>query len=359
MRDKIPFWTHKVRGDDVPSSLTFVEDGIVIGRKNGTIFQLLSPNTKTVLSTLKFVNNSRDDPEMFGHINYDARIQTLWIANSRRESILGVRLGYQNTGNDLAKVGFIDQMIEFIGPKPTIHFVILTGDSDPNGEEAHAACVAAKIVPGDLSLVSFSVHQGGVDQVLIRREWLEEALPSTLNKLPSASPVPESKITRALPSAPAHLAVPPLARTPPSEEIEGDTARDDSRQSDNNKGRGMKAKNVGWKDKDDNGKGKDKNIKVDEPLISDSAISQIFSREMRKSEESLHTRIGRLIGKEMDKQRKSFCYPIAYIMETERVLYRPTTGRRKGARPSRRFFSPGEDFEAYFHRAHEEHHARG
>ncbi|KAI6011009.1 hypothetical protein BKA83DRAFT_17893 [Pisolithus microcarpus] len=153
VHDKMPFWTRRVRGEDIPSSLTFIDDGIDIGRKNGTVFQLLSIISKNVLSTLKFVNGTREDLDMFGHVNYDSRIQTLWVANSCRDSLIAVKIGFDvsaSPSGDLVRGGFFEQVIEFSGPKPTIHFVILSADADPTGEEAHAACIAAKVPSGAL-----------------------------------------------------------------------------------------------------------------------------------------------------------------------------------------------------------------
>ncbi|EEB95433.1 hypothetical protein MPER_05601, partial [Moniliophthora perniciosa FA553] len=98
VQDQLPYSTHKVRGEDMPSSLTFVDGGIVVGRKNGTIFQLLSMTTKSVLSTIKFVNGSQEDPDMFGHANYDSRIQTLWVAHCRRDSIIGLQNRLESSG---------------------------------------------------------------------------------------------------------------------------------------------------------------------------------------------------------------------------------------------------------------------
>jgi hypothetical protein len=66
--------------------------------------------------------------------------------------------------------GFFEQVIKFSGPKLTIHFVILSADADPTGDEVHAACVAAKLPPRDLTLIMFPVHSTGVNQVLIRKE---------------------------------------------------------------------------------------------------------------------------------------------------------------------------------------------
>ncbi|KAJ7093204.1 hypothetical protein C8R44DRAFT_815841 [Mycena epipterygia] len=310
IHDKLPYTTHKVRGEDIPSSLTYVEGGIVVGRKNGTIFQLLSMTSKSVLSTIKFVNGNQEDLDMFGHVSYDARIQTLWVANCRRDSLIALKIHLESSmvGGEEAIRGYIDQVVEFAGPKPTIHFVILTADADPNGDEAHAACVAAKLAPGELALVAFSVHSSGVDQILIRKEWFETALSSAPSKFPAYTlPAAEPKGRQPaqvsmISSAPVNP--PPRMRTPPSEDVEADAARDEGRLHET-KGKGAKGKNVNWKEKEDNGKDKDKNLKnSDAALINDSALGQALSREIRKMEESLHTRIGRLIGKEMDKQHQ-------------------------------------------------------
>ncbi|KAF8078122.1 hypothetical protein FPV67DRAFT_1464268 [Lyophyllum atratum] len=309
IHDQLPYTTHKIRGDDMPSSLTFVDGGIVVGRRNGTIFQLLSITTKQVLSTIKFINGNQEDNDMFGHASYDSRIQTLWVANCRRESLIAFKINLESTvvGGEEAIRGGFDQVVEFAGPKPTIHFVILTADADPTGDEAHAACVAAKVPPGELALVAFSVHSSGVDQVLIRKEWFDSALSTTVSKLPPdlfALPSQASldtKNQRQIPPSgiPAHQglphSLPPRSRTPASED--GDFNRDDPKM----KG---KAKTVNWKEKEEQSKDKDKNARSDASIINDSSLGLALSREIRKTEESLHTRIGRLIGKEMDKQHQ-------------------------------------------------------
>lgn len=325
IHDKLPYSTHKVRGEDPPSSLTFVDGGIVVGRKNGTVFQLLSMTSKNVLSTIKFVNGNQEDPDMFGHATYDSRIQTLWIANCRRDSMIAFKINLESSmiGGEEAIRGYFDQVVEFAGPKPTIHFVILTADADPHGDEAHAACVAAKLQPGELALVAFSVHSSGVDQILIRKEWFDTALTSTAAKFPAYSLPPPAQLPAVVPPepkgprqpvqvpastsqvTPASINPPARMRTPPSEDPEADVTRDEGRQE--TKGKGTKGKNVNWKE--DNGKDKDKDKdktpKASEPaLVNEAVLGQALSREIRKSEESLHTRIGRLIGKEMDKQRK-------------------------------------------------------
>ncbi|KAL0580223.1 hypothetical protein V5O48_001816 [Marasmius crinis-equi] len=331
IHDQVPYSTHKVRGEDTPSSLTFVEGGIVVGRKNGTIYQLLSMTTKSVLSTVKFVNGGHEDPDMFGHSIYDARIQTLWVANSRRESMIALKISLESgVGRDGEEGfrGWFEQVVEFGGLKPTIHFVILSEHADPNGDEGYAACIAAKVTPGELALVAFSVHSSGVDQVLIRREWFDSALNAAQAKFPpynvsaihhiplqaQVAPPPPVAVSEPAPApAPAAptgrknagssqpvgasgsgLQPPARLRTPPSEEIEADIARDDSGRVEI-KGKGGKGGKVKF------GGDKSGSGSAD---VNESAIGQAITREIRKTEESLHTRIGKMLGKEMEKQHQ-------------------------------------------------------
>ncbi|KAH7914946.1 hypothetical protein BJ138DRAFT_1078241 [Hygrophoropsis aurantiaca] len=325
VHDKLPFWSHKVRGDDIPSSLSFIDDGIVVGRRNGTVLQLLSIITRNVLSTFKFVNGNKEDPDMFGHVNYDSRIQTMWVANNRRDSLIALKIGFDVTASpsgELVRGGYFEQVVEFSGPKPTIHFVILSADADPTGDEAHAACVAAKVPPGDLALVAFSVHSTGVDQVLIRKEWFDSAVLGALSKYPpylqTQPSVPsDTKNIRQAPSSAGAIGSSPLLsqqlpqvvppsrlRTPPSEELEAELPRDENRGPES-KGKNVKGKNVAFRDRDEGKeKDKDKGAKSDAGSLSDSGFTQTVAKEIRKSEESLHTRIGRLIAKEMDKQHQ-------------------------------------------------------
>lgn len=351
VHDKSPFWSHRVRGDDLPSSLTFIDDGIVIGRRNGTVFQLLSVITKNVLSTFRFVNGTKDDPEMFGHVNYDARIQTLWVANNRRDSLIALKIGFDvsaSPSGELVRGGFFEQVVEFSGPKPTIHFVILSADADPTGDEAHAACVAAKVAPGELALVAFSVHSTGVDQILVRKEWYEGALVSAVSKFPPYTQ-PQAPLSAPLESKPnrqiaqasnvlsapvppqvASIIPPGRLRTPPSEEIESELTRDEARGADV-KGKGAKGKNVAFRDREE--RDKDRGAKADLGSLSDSSVAQIVAKEIKKSEENLHTRIGRLITKEMDKQRK---WHFGHVDEQILMYIRATVRRGSRARTSRR-----------------------
>ena len=336
MHDRLPYAVQTIPGEDIPSSLTFVDGSFVVGRKNGTVFQLLSMSTKTVLSTVKFINSAApDDIDMFGHISYDSRIQTLWVSNSRRDSLIALKVNIDPSYEDISR-GHIEQVIEFAGIKPTIHFVILTGDADPHGSEANAACIAAKVPLGELALVAFSVHSSGVDQILIRKEWFDMALVQAESKFPvydlpqivpaslvenkaqqqqqtqQRQPLPAPPIVTQPQPQPAIVSfAPPNSRTPPSDDIDNDYAEGRLVEQ---KYKGNKGKAVGWKEKEDSGKEKEKTLKAnDASVISDSNLGQALSREIKKTEESLHNRIGRLIGKEMDKQRKFFSSLLASL----------------------------------------------
>ncbi|TBU32354.1 hypothetical protein BD311DRAFT_654740 [Dichomitus squalens] len=322
IRDKLPFWSNKVRGDDLPSSLTFVDGGVIVGRKNGTVFQLLPVMGRNVLSTIKFVNGDQEDPQMFGHANYDSRIQTLWIANNRRESMIAFKLNYDVAapspgGEDVGRGAFIEQVVEFSGPKPTIHFVILTADADPHGDEAHAACVAAKVPPGELALVAFSVHSTGVDQVLIRKEWFNTAFAGAPAHFPAyhAAQLPpvETKPQRQAQHAagpqygqplvqPQPINVPlPRTKTPPSEDVEAEAPREEGGRGQG-KGKGPRGKNVGWKDSNRDSEKERGEKKAEVELNAEVGVA--LTKEIKKSEESLHNRLGRLISKELDKQHQ-------------------------------------------------------
>lgn len=317
---------------------------------------------------------------MFGHVNYDSRIQTLWVANNRRDSLIALKIGFDvsaSPSSDLVRGGFFEQVVEFSGPKPTIHFVILSADADPTGDEAHAACVAAKVPPGELALVAFSVHSTGVDQILVRKEWYESALVGAVSKFPSYTQpqVPmsvqlDAKSARQIPQAPSIISgsapvpqqvssmVPPgRLRTPPSEEIESELARDEARGPEA-KGKGAKGKNVAFRDREE-GRDKDKGARADLGSLSDSNVAQIVSKEIKKSEENLSTRIGRLITKEMDKQRERHFEHVDERFLMHCMLVRTTVRRGQGARTSRGHQSAGKDSQIDLDGAHKEYDTRG
>jgi len=86
--------------------------------------------------------------------------------------------------------------------------------------------------------------------------------------------------------------------------VDSEIVKDESRPAEG-KGRNAKSRNVGWKDKKDNGKEPvGGNLAVDTGALSDSALGTL-TKEIKKTEENLHTKIGRLLAKELDKQRAS------------------------------------------------------
>ena len=232
----------------------------------------------------------------FKHCGLPTIAATVWIA---------FKLGFEasSPGRGFDTRPYFEQVLEFAGPKPTIHFVILTADADPRGEEAHAACVAAKVPPGELALVAFSVHSSGVDQVLVRKEkGFDGALATSLAKFPSARHLPqassEPKNHRLQPiqapvdqpvAEPSNPPPGPRIRTPPSaEEVEAEI-REESRSGDN-RGR-SRGKNVGWQEKET----KENAVKLTEtPNGSEAQLSAAISKEIKKMEETLSSRIGRL-----------------------------------------------------------------
>lgn len=310
IQDKLPFWHHKVLGEGTPSSIDFLDGGIIIGRKNGTLLQLLPVMGTNVLSTVKFVNGNREDKDMFGHVTYDSRIQTLWVANSRRESLIALRVRFEMatplpTGEEVVRGGYFEQVVEFSGPKASIHFVILTPDTDPSGEEAHAACVAAKLPPGDLALVAFVVHSTGVDQVLIRKEWFDTALNAASAKFPayngphyimpaqqgaaaSGNQRPGAQTSITAPTSLQQQLAGARQHTPPPDEIELELGKDDGGRLTESRGKGNKAKGAPtFKEIErdfakDKGKEPEKNKAADSGPLNDSPVAASLTKEIRK-----------------------------------------------------------------------------
>ena len=135
---------------------------------------------------------------------------------------------------------------------PTIQFTILSADADLTGDEAYAACVAAKVPPGELALAAFSAHSTGVDQVLVCKEWYESAFASAVAKFPpymqpqapTSAPL-DVNPARRIPQAPGIISGPAPApqrvssvvspsrlEIPSSEENESELTRDEARGSE-------------------------------------------------------------------------------------------------------------------------------
>ena len=67
------------------------------------------------------------------------------------------------------------------------------------------------------------------------------------------------------------------------------------------KGKNAKGKNVGWKDNNKDSERERADKKSD---VENAELGVALTKEIKKSEENLHNRLGRLISKELDKQRK-------------------------------------------------------
>jgi hypothetical protein len=155
----------------------FFETGVIVGRKQGTILQLVAPLSTTVLSTLRFISSMdpavEDDGRMFGHISYDGRLRTLWVANSARASLIAVRVLVESddpsAGTGAGVRGAFEQIVEFPTPAPTINITLLAPD---DAEEPQ------------LAVAAFAVHVAGVDQINVDREAFEHALATLPAKLP-------------------------------------------------------------------------------------------------------------------------------------------------------------------------------
>jgi hypothetical protein len=71
IRDKQPFWANEIRGNDVPSSVAFINGGATLGRRNRTVFQLLPVTLRAVSATVRFaVPNTAAVAGTVGRTNY-------------------------------------------------------------------------------------------------------------------------------------------------------------------------------------------------------------------------------------------------------------------------------------------------
>ena len=119
----------------------------------------------------------------------------------------------------------------------------------------------------------------------------------------------------------------PRMKTPPSEEVEAEAPREEGRGP--SKGRNAKGKNVGWKDsnRDSERERVEKKVEVE----VNAEIGATLTKEIKKSEESLHNRLGRLISKELDKQRKFLAWSCLRTVPD----HEQTNASRRSARVNR------------------------
>ena len=188
IKDERPFWSGHVPREGLPSSIDFLDGGLhrglLVGRKQGTVLQLLSIVNVRVAATIKFTTGAKDTREdnesVFCHVAYDPQIKTLWVAHSARSSLFAVRISYdvslapltdseQQVQAQLSqqlqtpRSPIVDQIIEFPTPMQIINMAILMND----GHEAGNA------------VASFVMHQRGVDQLNISMTTFENALAGT------------------------------------------------------------------------------------------------------------------------------------------------------------------------------------
>jgi hypothetical protein len=96
--------------------------------------------SKKVLAMIKFVNGP-EEFEIFGHVNYDLRVQMLWVGNNRRDSLIVFKITFDSSPSTsepgAVRGAYFKPVVKFCGPTPTIHFeVILSADPDRTVEEA-------------------------------------------------------------------------------------------------------------------------------------------------------------------------------------------------------------------------------
>jgi hypothetical protein len=188
------------------------------------------------------------------------------------------------------------------------------------------------------------------------------------------------------PARPLDPLVPlPRGRTPPSEDVDVELLQEVRAEP---KAKAARQKSVGWKEKEktreaaererekekqDSSSGPEKTMLKPEPIVpvpapapapapasaslpAEPPLGQVLGKEMKKLEENLNTRLGKLVGKELDKQRKqplSFKRLVSDILD--RVALRGLARERLAAdaRLSR------QAHEGYCERTDQEHDSRG
>lgn len=388
MKDKRPFWSGRVHGEGVPSSIDFLDGGLVVGRNQGNIIQLLPVMSTAVLSTIKFVlgqpgaanSTSKaaiENPElMFGHLSYDPASKILWVASSARNSLFAIRIGQDSTPIPSAGSSTIggavmntteptlptirptfDQIVEFPCSMPTINITVVAAEAAEEGSNWTR--------DPSLAVSAFCVHAGGVDQINIAQDAFDEAAEKTAAKLPNITYLPpatdrenrrqSSQGQTAAVQQPSQQSSPaavqqqqqqqlgmqqqppqytssgfgpmqqqpqPLPqsmsnfvpmqqrpRTPPGEPPMATPGYEQPMQQHMTpptqvlQGNGKsKAKDVG---KQQNWKASPNTVPTDQASnirLDTEALTSNLTKEIRKVEENLNTKIGRLIVKELDKQ---------------------------------------------------------
>lgn len=231
------FWSGKINGEGQPSSLFFVESGVIIGRKRNTVVQLLPNSSTNILATLRFTTSEaiQDEKDFFSHIAYDSRLKILWAANSHRSSLMALKLNHEATST-LAAPSF-EQVLDFPILHPTISLGILSPEAyeveemeranqvSTNGAATGPTGAMMESIPtsGPVALIAYVIHTGGVDQILMVKRDLDLAISSAQAKLPlSSSPTPAASLAPSSGPARQRAGSPMRARTPLTDvDVEG------------------------------------------------------------------------------------------------------------------------------------------
>ncbi|KAG8865326.1 hypothetical protein FRB96_000216 [Tulasnella sp. 330] len=378
IKDKMPFWSGRVHGEGYPSSIDFLDGGLVVGRNQGNVIQLLPVMSTNVLSTIKFVFGSggsapsgNNGPKaavesqelMFGHLCYDSASKILWVANSARNSLFAVKMGADE--NPVASVQTqtteptsptmrpaFDQIVEFPCSMPTINLTVVPAEALEEGGSNWTR-------DPSLAVSAFCVHAGGVDQINIAQDAYDESSAKTMSKLPNITygaiaigpdrrgssqsqnsvglqaqqqqqvqPPPSQQMQQPRPE-PYHtqpgsystlsqqqipLNMPvygnqqdiggsyeqiPITNTAPSA-AQAQVSSKKSKDISNAPGGKQQAS---WKASPSGSAAESVGPKAE--TRDNDALAAGLTKEIRKVEENLSTRIGRLISKELDKQQKN------------------------------------------------------
>ena len=398
----MPYWSGRVQGEGAPSSIDFLDGGLVVGRNQGNVIQLLPVQSTNVLSTIKFVLGKPlgDNQDlMFGHFCYDPASKILWVASSARPSLFAVKIGADAFADNIRPT--FDQIVEFSCSAPAINLTVVPAESvEENSNWTRDA---------SLVVSAFCVHSGGVDQININQDAYDEAAMRAEAKLPSVSfggtpsgsereggrrqsaqsqnsntglptqaptymmqqPPRQPDFPQQSYAAPQQQQIPNTLpsyanmqqrpRSPLSQEPITQSMYDPQPPAQvpvpakagkpKDAGPATAAAKQSWK-------ASPGTSAVDPGSSSKSdteALAANLTKEMRRVEDSLHNKVSRLIIKELDKQRKS---PIKWNFEALLTLFAshrgpiggsPTCGSNGGLRTAR------EDLETHFHRVDEEH----
>lgn len=255
MSDFSLLWTGRVLGEGLPCSIDILDGGWLIGRKQGTILQLLPSMSASVTATIRLAAplSSKDglsgdegqeptslvmnEERFFARVKYDPGIRTIWVVHSGRPSLFAIRLRFHSVPAAVTReespssrppptmiVPMVDQILASQIPMQCLHMVILPSyPYTPGGTTVFGAVplissynLAASgnnsvpLTDGPdllrgrdeyadengsrrMAFVSFVMHQGGVDRIGISMNAFEQALRTVHSKLPLTTYDPDGQ----------------------------------------------------------------------------------------------------------------------------------------------------------------------